>query len=111
MFTNIGKNRNSLQFSLDVFNIGNLINSNWGVSQSVQRNSILTLDASSNGANNFDQATGRPRLQFTPITSTRNVNLDRSVNTTVQTLNVTDRYNTGETSRYRIQLGLRYTFN
>ena len=111
VFTNIGKNRNSLQFSLDVFNIGNLINSNWGVSQSVQRNSILTLDASSNGANNFDQATGRPRLQFTPITSTRTVNLDRSVNTAVQTLNVTERYNTGETSRYRIQLGLRYTFN
>ncbi len=111
VFTNIGKNRNSLQFSLDVFNIGNLINSNWGVSQSVQRNSILTLDASSNGANNFDQATGRPRLQFTPITSTRTVNLDRSVNTNVQTLNVTERYNTGETSRYRIQLGLRYTFN
>jgi hypothetical protein len=111
VFTNIGKNRNSLQFSLDVFNIGNLINSNWGVSQSVQRTSPLSLDNSSNGANNFDQATGRPRLQFTPITSTRNVALDRSVSTTVQTLNVTDRYNTGETSRYRIQLGLRYTFN
>ena len=111
VFTNIGKNRNSLQFSLDVFNIGNLINSNWGVSQSVQRSSPLSLDASSNGANNFDQATGRPRLQFTPITSTRNVLLDRSVYTTVQTLNVTDRYNTGETSRYRIQLGLRYSFN
>lgn len=111
VFTNIGKNRNSLQFSLDIFNIGNLLNSNWGVSQSVQRASILSLDNSSNGANNFDQATGRPRLQFTPITSTRNVALDRSVNTTVQTLNVTNRYNTGETSRYRIQLGLRYTFN
>ena len=111
VFTNIGKNRNSLQFSVDVFNIGNLLNSNWGVSQSVQRASLLSLDASSNNANNFDQATGRPRLQFTPITSTRAVNLDGTVNTTVQTLNVTDRYNTGDVSRYRIQLGLRYTFN
>ncbi|MBH8567853.1 TonB-dependent receptor [Microvirga sp. STS02] len=104
VFTNIGKNRNSLQFSLDIFNIGNLINSNWGVSQSVQRASPLTFV-------NFDQTTGKANYQFNPITSTRNVNLDRSVNTTVQTLNVTDRYNTGETSRYRIQLGLRYTFN
>ena len=104
VFTNIGKNRNSLQFSLDVFNLGNLINSNWGVSQSVQRASPLSFV-------DFDQTTGKPRFQFTPITSTRTVNLDRSVNTNVQTLNVTDRYNTGETSRYRIQLGLRYTFN
>ena len=104
VFTNVGKNRNSLQFSLDVFNIGNLINSNWGVSQSVQRTSPLTFT-------NFDQTTGKPNFQFNPITSTRNVNLDRSVNTTVQTLNVSERYNTGETSRYRIQLGLRYTFN
>ena len=104
VFTNIGKNRNSLQFSLDVFNLGNLINSNWGVSQSVQRAAPLSFV-------DFDQTTGKPRFQFTPITSTRTVNLDRSVNTNVQTLNVTDRYNTGETSRYRIQLGLRYTFN
>jgi len=104
VFTNIGKNRNSLQFSLDVFNIGNLLNSKWGVSQSVQRTSPLTFV-------NFDQTTGKANYQFNPITSTRNVNLDRSVNTTVQTLNVTERYNTGETSRYRIQLGLRYTFN
>lgn len=111
VFTDIGKNRNSLQLSVDVFNIGNLLNSNWGVSQSAQRASLLNLDASSNNANNFDQATGRPRFIFNPITSTRNVNLDRSVNTTVQTLNTTTRYNTGEGSRYRIQLGLRYTFN
>ena len=104
VFTNIGKNRNSLQFSVDVFNLGNLINSNWGVSQSVQRAAPLSFI-------DFDQTTGKPRFQFTPITSTRTVNLDRSVNTNVQTLNVTDRYNTGETSRYRIQLGLRYTFN
>ena len=104
VFTNVGKNRNSLQLSVDVFNIGNLLNSNWGVSQSVQRSSPLQF-------NNFDQATGKPTFTFSPITSTRAVALDRSVNTTVQTLNVTDRYNTGETSRYRIQLGLRYTFN
>ena len=104
MFTNIGENRNSLQFSLDVFNIGNLINSNWGVSQSAQRTAPVRFV-------DFDQTTGRPRYQFDPITSSRSVNFDRSVSTTVQTLNVTERYNTGEGSRYRIQLGLRYTFN
>ena len=111
VFTNIGKNRNSLQFSIDVFNLGNLINANWGVSQSPQRVSILSLDPSSNGLNNFDQATGRPRLQFNPIVNSRTVFPDGSVVSNVQTLNTTNRYNTGEGSRYRIQLGLRYLFN
>ena len=111
VFTNIGKNRNTLQFSLDVFNIGNLLNSNWGVSQSPQRASLLTLDSSNNNANNFDQAAGRPRLSFNPIVNTRSVFADGSTTTSVQTLNTTNRYNTTETSRYRIQLGLRYSFN
>jgi hypothetical protein len=29
VFANIGKNRNTIQFGLDIFNIGNLINKNW----------------------------------------------------------------------------------
>ena len=31
IFTNIGENRNALQFSIDIFNVGNLINRNWGL--------------------------------------------------------------------------------
>jgi hypothetical protein len=30
IFTNIGKNRNTLQLSLDIFNFGNLLNKDWG---------------------------------------------------------------------------------
>ncbi|HEX8429521.1 TonB-dependent receptor [Hymenobacter sp.] len=104
VFTNIGKNRNSLQFSLDVFNIGNLINSNWGVGQTQQRNTPISFV-------DFDQASGQPRFNFNPITNARTVFPDGSVTTNVQTLNVTNRYITTESSRYRIQLGLRYTFN
>ncbi|MEJ7658711.1 MAG: hypothetical protein WKG07_03350 [Hymenobacter sp.] len=33
IFTNIGENRNALQFSIDIFNVGNLINRNWGSGQ------------------------------------------------------------------------------
>ncbi|WP_201979497.1 TonB-dependent receptor [Hymenobacter rubidus] len=106
VFTNIGKNRNTLQFSLDVFNIGNLINRNWGVSQTQQRNNPISLDAV-----NFDQATGQPRFNFNPITNARTVLPDGSTSLNVQTLNTTTRYVTTESSRYRIQLGLRYTFN
>ncbi|UOG75921.1 carboxypeptidase regulatory-like domain-containing protein [Hymenobacter tibetensis] len=104
VFTNIGKNRNSLQFSLDVFNIGNLINSDWGVGQTQQRSSPLSFV-------DYDQATGQPRFNFNPIVNSRTVFPDGTTTTNVQTLNVTNRYLTTESSRYRIQLGLRYTFN
>ncbi len=30
IFTNIGKNRNTLQLSIDIFNIGNMLNKDWG---------------------------------------------------------------------------------
>ena len=30
IFTNIGENKNTLQLSLDIFNIGNLLNQDWG---------------------------------------------------------------------------------
>jgi hypothetical protein len=104
VFTNIGKNRNSLQFSLDVFNIGNLINRNWGVAQTQQRNSPLSFV-------DYDQTSGQPRFNFNPIVNSRVVFPDGSTTTSVQTLNTTTRYVTTEASRYRIQLGLRYTFN
>jgi hypothetical protein len=104
VFTNIGKNRNTLQFSLDVFNLGNLINSNWGVSQTQQRNSPLSFV-------DYDQTTGRPRFNFNPIVNSRTVFPDGTVTSSVQTLNTTNRYVTTESSRYRLQLGLRYTFN
>jgi hypothetical protein len=104
VFTNIGKNRNTLQFSLDVFNIGNLINRNWGVSQTQQRNSPLSFV-------DYDQTSGQPRFNFNPIVNSRTVFPDGTATTSVQTLNTTNRYVTTESSRYRIQLGLRYSFN
>ena len=104
VFTNIGENRNSLQFSLDVFNIGNLINSKWGVGQTQQRNAPLSFV-------DYDQATGQPRFNFNPIVNSRTIFPDGTTTSNVQTLNTTERYITTESSRYRIQLGLRYTFN
>jgi len=42
VFKNIKGRRNAGQFRIDVQNFGNLLNSNWGVSQRVIRNNILT---------------------------------------------------------------------
>lgn len=38
-----GKTMNTLQFSVDIMNIGNLLNSSWGVSKSVRTNKLLNF--------------------------------------------------------------------
>lgn len=102
VFTNIGNTKNTLQFSVDVFNFGNLLNKNWGVTQAPNRTGLLSFS-------NFDQATGRPRFTY-PYLNNQSRATDGTI-TAGQTLVETDRYNTGAASRWRIQLGLRYIFN
>lgn len=92
VITNIGGKRNSLQFTFDIFNLGNLINKDWGVSQFATRTNPLTYKGL-NGA-------GVPTFAFpyldaksqTPLTSTF-------------------QSSTSEAARWRIQFGLKYKFN
>jgi hypothetical protein len=80
--------RNSLQVRLDVFNVTNLLNKNWGVGRQLVSNQPLAAA----GANAAGEATSRMRV----------VN-GQLLNTTFQrTANVND--------VYRMQLGVRYTF-
>ncbi len=75
---------NKLQLSLDVLNIGNLINSNWGVVQAPGFNQLLgvTVDDANNPTYTFDP----DRVNtFTAVSDAR--------------------------SRWRAQLGVRYIFN
>jgi hypothetical protein len=80
------------QITVDILNVGNLLNSEWGRSEFVsnQTYDLLTLDTRS-GINNQPNAEGRRVYRaFTPRESIYSIsNLD---------------------SRYQIQLGLRYTF-
>ncbi|UKJ06040.1 TonB-dependent receptor [Solitalea lacus] len=91
LIANIGGKRNSLQFTFDMFNLGNLINPEWGVSQFVSRANFLTVKSVTNGAATFafpylDAKSGSPLTStFQPSTS--------------------------EASRWRIQFGLKYKFN
>lgn len=107
--------RNTLQFSFEAFNFLNLLNSNWGVIQTVARPALLgfagyenaaVTTANTNAANPLlpnssyttSAATGRPIFTFntnpdgTPLTSSW--------------FN-----NTGTSSRYQLQIGVRYIFN
>ncbi len=102
IFTNIGTSRNTLQLSFDIFNIGNLINSNWGTLQVPNRSNPLTFD----GYN----AAGQPVFEYRYLTNP-SVNSDGSTTAGVK-LTSTYRNNTGAIgSRWQGQVGVRYLFN
>ena len=105
LFTDLGKDRNSLQFSVDVFNIGNLINKNWGAYQFAYTQQPLNFA----GYN----AQGQPTFQFQYATApTRTVSNGTTTLTPEQTLNTTFRNDvTSVASRWQLQIGLRYLFN
>lgn len=102
IFTNIGENRNALQLSIDIFNIGNLINKDWGILQTPNRTNPLTFA----GYN----ATGQPVYSFPNF-----VNPTRATDGVVTAgtpLTKTFRNDTGGLgSRWQGQIGLRYIFN
>jgi hypothetical protein len=80
IYTNIGKNRHTLQLSLDVINVGNLLSNKWGVRQEVITGSNLPLSRASVTADgvpsfrmNAVQVDGKfvlPTTQFRDITTT-----------------------------------------
>lgn len=85
---NFGGQRHTFQVSLDILNVGNLLNSSWGVRE------IATSSAKSPlvFTGNFDADTGQPIFRFPE---------------TVQTF----QDDIGLNSRWRMQFGIRYLFN
>jgi len=84
--------RNTLQLTLDVFNIGNLIDKSLGVVKLPSRAALLTL-------NSID-ANGVPTYRFAQQNTTAAIPLVNSF-----------RNNTDLTSRWQMQVGVRYIFN
>ncbi|HUR91814.1 MAG TPA: carboxypeptidase regulatory-like domain-containing protein [Gemmatimonadaceae bacterium] len=89
VFGNIAGQRNALSLRLDFLNVGNLINKNWGLGQRI----ITTQPLVARGAD----AQGRALYRL------QNVNRQLITKTLEQTAG------TGDV--YRIQLGVRYSFN
>jgi hypothetical protein len=88
----IGGKRNTIQVRGDVLNIGNLLNSDWGVGQAVANNRILNP----RGVN----AAGAPRYRFV-----------QSGGATSPLLTQNLRYTNGLSDVWQVQLSLRYIFN
>ena len=102
IFTNIGENRNTLQISLDIFNVGNLVNKNWGTIRSTNRTNPLKYD----GYN----AAGQPVFEFSYLTNP----VKNADNTVTPGVKLTDTFKdnvTGISSRWQGQIGVRYIFN
>jgi outer membrane receptor protein involved in Fe transport len=94
IFTDIGKKRNTLQLSVDIFNVGNLLNSDWGTVNLTNASSVL-VPTNVNSLSPTGNVRPTYRLQ-----------LDRG-----GLVQETFRNNLGVSSTYYMQLGLRYIFN
>lgn len=94
IFTDIGGKKNSLQFTIDIFNFANLLSKQWGTFKTVNANAILqprntaAIVADGTVLPTFSLANDRGA----PVTSTF-------------------RDNNSISSTYYMQFGLRYTFN
>lgn len=93
-FINVGGKRNTIQVSLDILNVGNLINKDWGKADFFNQNNILV------NANNSSVVAGgavKPTFRLNPYNN--------------EMLKNTYRDNVGYASTYSMQLGIRYIFN
>ncbi|MBA3853995.1 MAG: TonB-dependent receptor, partial [Gemmatimonas sp.] len=102
--------KNSLQVRLDILNFTNMINSDWGLSQSVVNNSPLVPRAfQTTGTVGGVPCTTAAPCNGPADASGRAIYTMRVVNG--QLLNRTFQKNAGTGDVWRMQLGLRYTFN
>jgi outer membrane receptor for ferrienterochelin and colicin len=95
IFVDIGKTKNSLQLTLDIFNVGNMLNKEWGwrylYGNSYFDNNFRLLTLAG-----FDGVTGEPQYQFKTVP--RN-----------EPWTISDSPIGG--SRWVAQIGIRYNFN
>ena len=93
-FINVGKNRNTIQFTLDIINFANLLNSDWGRIKTVNASSILVPQ---NISSLNPGSTVKPTFWL---------QMDRN-----HPVTETFRDNLSIASTYYMQFGLRYLFN
>jgi len=93
-FIKVGGKRNTLQLSLDILNVGNLLNKSWGLADYYNQSSILV------NTNNSSVVAGgavKPTFRLNPYNNAM--------------LSNTYSNNVGYGSTYSMQLGIRYIFN
>jgi hypothetical protein len=94
IFTKVGKTKNTLQFTVDIFNFGNLLNPSWGKLKSINNSSILI-----------------PQNVSSLIPSGAVVPTFKLATAQNEMITRTFRDNVSIFSTYSMQFGLRYIFN
>lgn len=95
-FVSVGGKRNTIRLSLDIYNFGNLLNKNWGITRIANRAQILNFKRmETTGVN-----AGKPVFSFPYLDATNQI-----------PLNTTFVNSTGQSSRWQGQIGIRYIFN
>jgi len=95
LFTNIKGKRNTLEFRVDILNVGNLIDSDYGVGKTFNSTQLLVVPTAAQGG--AASADGRPQYRM------RNLGTNLVTETYRPTAGVAD--------VWRMQFGLRYIFN
>ena len=96
LFVNVGKYKNTIQFTLDIFNIGNLINANWGKFKSLNASSGQLLIPT-------NQASLVPGGTVVPTFRIGTDNKNSPITTTFRDV-------VSISSTYYMQFGIRYIF-
>lgn len=94
LFTHVGKTKNTIQFTVDIFNFGNVLNSDWGKLKSINASSILI-----------------PTNQNSLVPGGTVVPQFRLAAANGDIITKTFRDNVSISSTYSVQFGLRYIFN
>jgi len=94
-FVKVGGKRNTIQVSLDILNVGNFINKNWGIADLYNQNNILVP---ANNSSVIAVGAVKPTFKLNPyLTNTM--------------LSETFHNNVNYPSTYSMQIGIRYIFN
>ncbi len=95
-YVTVAGKRNTIRFTMDIFNFSNLINRNWGILKTPNRTNLLNfLRVETTGEN-----TGKPVFSFPYFDNTNKIPLSS-----------TFQNSTAQASRYQVQMGIRYIFN
>ncbi len=100
LFHDVLRKRNGIQLRADILNLGNLINHNWGVGTRLVNNQPLIVPSGAQGGPVDSQGRAQYRLRA----------IINGQTNTWELMNTTFQPTAGLTDVYRLQFGLRYSF-
>ena len=98
-YVKVGKYKNTIRVTLDIINLGNLLDKYWGLAQVSAINGKTGAESILKFAG-WDNVTNRPTFTVPYLDATNQIPISTSY-----------KYDTSQFSRWQAQLGLRYIFN